>query len=222
MNKYIKKISLFISFPLIFISCSRVDLLSNSYATSISLLTDYFDGNVQIYNRELIESIPYASSLIAFDNRSKSLIILETINRKESVWISSDNIRFKEIDGRINQTIGLPNDLYGIKRPALSFKEILDKKKVNYVSYYSFRKPKLNNLKVEVIAEVIGLQEVMILENQMELVLIKERINASQINWKKDNLYWIDPKTYFLWKSIQHLSPKLPPLKIEVTKKPAD
>ena len=63
--------------------------------------------------------------------------------------------------------------------------------------------------------------EVKILENEMELVLIKERIYASKINWKKDNLYWIDPKTYFSWKSIQHLSPKLPPLTIEVTKKPA-
>ena len=51
------------------------------------------------------------------------------------------------------------------------------------------------------------------------LQLIEERIYASDIAWKEINKYWLDDEN-FVWKSIQHISPKLPPIRLEITKKP--
>ena len=40
------------------------------------------------------------------------------------------------------------------------------------------------------------------------------------LGWKVKNRFWYDSEA-FIWKSEQHLSPKLPLIQIEVTKKPA-
>ena len=53
-------------------------------------------------------------------------------------------------------------------------------------------------------------QEVEILGRYKSLVLIEEKISNDYINWKKVNRYWVDPETFFVWKSIQFISPKLP------------
>ena len=45
-------------------------------------------------------------------------------------------------------------------------------------------------------------------------------ISNKQIRWEKKNLFWIDPSDHFVWKSIQHISPKLPPFILQVTKRP--
>ena len=41
------------------------------------------------------------------------------------------------------------------------------------------------------------------------------------IRWKSKDHYWISPEDGFVWKSIQNIAPNLPPILIEVTKKPA-
>ena len=203
-------------------NCSRADLMSSSYMTTFDLIYEYFDPGDDLYTAELVKNIPYASSLISFNGKNKSLIILEEIRKNEKFWISRDKVRFKENNGRIVQTIGLPNDLYDISRPTVTFKEILNRKKLNYVSYYSFRKPQLNNLKVFITSQVTGIEQVDILGVERNLTLIQEQIFAPRINWKEENKYWIDTETDINWKSLQHISPKLPPIEIELTKKPAN
>ncbi len=51
--------------------------------------------------------------------------------------------------------------------------------------------------------------------------MIDENLFSERINWKASNKYWVDPETNFIWKSVQSISPKLPPLEIMITKKPA-
>ena len=54
----------------------------------------------------------------------------------------------------------------------------------------------------------------------MTLSLIEEDLKNEYLGWSVTNKYWLDDEGY-VWKSIQHISPKLPPFIIEVTKKPA-
>jgi len=171
---------------------------------------------------EVIESIPYASSLINFKKSPKSLIILQSKQKDTYTWVSSDNRHFLTKDGRVVGTMGLPNDLYKINRPNISFKEMLNKVGLmNYVAYYSFKKPSLNNLRVEISVKVIGNEKINIFREEKDLILVEERLFSKKINWKRTNRFWIDPKTYFVWKSEQNISPKLPMLTVEITKKPA-
>ena len=90
-----------------------------------------------------------------------------------------------------------------------------------YYAYYSFRKPHFNKLKVAIDSKVIGKERISILGRNQELILIEETFYAEAINWRGVNKYWVDPNNNFVWKSLQNISPKLPELQIQVTKKPA-
>jgi len=205
------------------ISCAQnPNLVSSSYLTIFSLVGDSLFEKENGISPEVIESIPYASSLINFKKSPKSLIILQSKQKDTYTWVSSDNRHFLTKDGRVVGTMGLPNDLYKINRPNISFKEMLNKVGLmNYVAYYSFKKPSLNNLRVEISVKVIGNEKINIFREEKDLILVEERLFSKKINWKRTNRFWIDPKTYFVWKSEQNISPKLPMLTVEITKKPA-
>ncbi len=202
-------------------SCSSRDLLSSTFFTSVSPLFELLQENKDFISRDLVNSIPYASALISFGTKQKSLVILGKKENSVNTWISADKIIFEEKNGIIIRTVGLPNDLFqklGPKR--YDYSEIIKKEQANSF-YYSFRKPTLNNLKVETLSRFVRKENVSILGHHKELLLIEETLLSKKINWKRTNQYWVDPKSFFVWKSIQHLSPRLPPLIIEVTKKPA-
>jgi len=206
---------------MVLVGCSSEPFLSKSYSTSFNLIFDLLQKQEIAYTSEQIENIPFASSIISFNGNKRSLIILESQNNKENTWVSSDFIRFKEFEGRIIQTIGLPNDLYSINRSDISFETILGKKNIDYIAYYSFKNPDFNNLKVNVNAKVKGVESVQLLNGNKNLTLIEESIYAEAVNWKAINRYWIDGNTNFVWKSVQSISPNIPPIELEVTKKPA-
>ena len=221
MNKSNKLNSLIILIIFVsFYGCSREGYLSSSYSTAITLLTNQYLDDKSLIDRELIESIPFASSIISFENKQQSLIILESFKGQENQWISADKIRFLEKKGRITRTIGLPNDLYSIERPDVDFNFLLNQDKYTYYAYYSFRKPDFNYLKVKINTEVIGKKKINILGVSRDVILIRERLFSKKINWSALNEYWIDPVSKFVWKSKQSISPKLPYLEIEITKKP--
>ena len=201
-------------------SCSNFDLSSSSTSLSNLLLMNISETSTSI-DKETIESIPYASSLISFGGSAKSLIILESISGNSHTWISSDKVRFIEEKGRITRSVGMPNDLYYIDRPAIDFDFLLKEVNFSYIAYYSFRAPVLNNLRVEINSNVIGLETINILGEDKKLILIEESIHSPTINWTAKNKYWLDPVSKYVWKSKQYLSPRLPYIEIEVTKKPA-
>ena len=47
------------------------------------------------------------------------------------------------------------------------------------------------------------------------------RCEAPQLKWSFQNTYWTDPQTGMVWKSIQHIHPKLDPIEIETLRPPA-
>lgn len=218
--KTLELIILFI-ISLLISGCNQSNYLSSSYSSTLNILSSQFSDQKSQINRDLIETLPYASSIISFGNNKKSLIILESATSSKNTWISADKIKLFEDNGRIIGSIGLPNDLYSIKSPALDFKMIIEKGHASYISYYSFRNPKLNNLRVEVKSILIGPELVNILGFKKELILIEESLYSPLINWSAKNKFWYDPENEFVWKSRQYLTPKLPFIDVEVTKKPA-
>ena len=59
-----------------------------------------------------------------------------------------------------------------------------------------------------------------LLTGNRELRMFEERIESGVLGWKVSNFYWIDDSN-FIWKSIQHISPLIPQIEIEITKKPS-
>ena len=122
---YVTKQILLMLFAINLVSCSPSQYISSSYSSAFSLLVNQFTEGQQVINRDLIESIPFASASIKFSDGVESLIILESTRKDKNLWISSDRIRFTESEGRVLRTIGLPNDLYAIDRPNIKFADLL-------------------------------------------------------------------------------------------------
>ena len=86
--------------------------------------------------------------------------------------------------------------------------------------YYSFDKPRLNNLEVEVSYELKSIEEVEIMDKKMNLRRLEETLENRYLGWKAKNIYWIDDDN-IIWQSEQTISPKLPKIFIQLTKKPS-
>lgn len=213
-----------ISLSLLLNSCSsNTSVISSSYLTAFNLLKDsLIQRNGTPIDYEEIQNIPYASLLFNFNKSQKSLLILESKQNNQSRWVSAGQKTITIEDGRIIETFGFPNDLLKIRRSDLSFREIIEGNDVlNTIAYYSFKKPDFYNLKVEVQTRNLGLKTIEISGKIRELYLIEETIVSKKINWSKRNRFWVDPQDYYVWRSEQDISPRLPRVFITVTKKPA-
>jgi len=214
------KVSLCILISLSLYSCAAID--SNNVApgykeafTSIKQLIVGVDNSI---DPELIKNIPYASMLVKIGKGPWALMILEKATEEGDLWVSADGVYFLIDNGRIIQTHGLNNNLKEKLSSSITWndKVIFDNE---YVSYHSYSQPTLNNLKV--LSGFLDKEEVKVdlIFGPKKLRLIEEVIYSSEIGWNEKNLYWVD-KSNFVWKSSQSISPRLPTIHFEVTKKP--
>ena len=191
-----------------------------AYESIKNALFGYPELNI---TREIVENIPYASALLKIGKGTQGLVILERVENNNYAWVSKDNVYIVTRDGRIVRSLGLLNNLTKITSINQSFKDLITKPNpvTEHYSYYSFEDPLLLNLKVSVSITNKGFQEIEILGKRMKLILIEESITSELIGWKEKNKFWVDPEDYFVWKSIQNISPKLPVFNVQVTKRPA-
>ena len=126
------------------------------------------------------------------------------------------NIQLKETSENIT--------LRDLIKGNISFKEIINLKKDKY--YYSTRaislaNPVVRGLNVQVYTKKEANEVIEILDRKYEVILIKEIVENKKIAWKHENLYWVDPETGFVWKSLQQIAPNVPPISLEITKAPS-
>ena len=147
-------------------------------------------------------------------------MILQRVNGDEYTWVSADEVYLVIKNGKIIKTQGLPNNLFENLTSFAGWNDvdILDKKE-KFISYYSFKDPELNNLEVFSQYSNRGKTELQLTFVKKQLLLLNERISAESIGWEKINSYWLDDQKC-VWRSVQHISPRLPPIYYEVTKKP--
>ena len=223
-NKLIFSLLIFLQF--VFSSCASINMerISPSFNSAFDAIKGALIGYPDpVFTGEIINSIPYASAMLKIGKGSNGLIILESVSNTKYTWVSQDKVFIVIQDGRIIETEGLFNNLTNLTRPDLSFEDFVGGSpnvSTNYFFYYSYDKPFLLDLRVSATLVNKGYQKVEILGQTRNLLLLEETISNKQIRWEKKNLFWIDPSDHFVWKSIQHISPKLPPFILQVTKRP--
>ena len=190
-----------------------------AYESIKNALFGYPELNI---TREVVENIPYASALLKIGKGTQGLVILASVENSDYLWVSKDEVYIVTKDGRIERSLGLLNNLTKITSIDQSFKDLLTKTNPvsEYYSYYSFKDPLLLNLKVSISIVNKGIQEIEILGEKKNLILIEESISSELIGWKEKNKFWVDPNDYFVWMSIQNISPKLPKFTFQITKRP--
>ena len=78
-----------------------------AYTAIKNALVGYEDS---ILSQELIDNIPYASSVLTIGKGPEGLIILESINGLNNIWVRADGVYLTIQNGRIVQTSGLINN----------------------------------------------------------------------------------------------------------------
>lgn len=202
------------------ISCSYLNNIAPGYSAAIETIVLFYKGHENKITKEIVDSIPYSSALLRIGNGPFGLIILESKSSNIETWVSADNVYLKIEEGKIIETAGLTNNLTNYVRNDFELFNLDDTQDRNFISYYSYDEPELNNLEVKSKLLFIGEEEVDLLIGKRKLFLFHESIFNEYLNWHAKNKYWVD-KEGFVWKSQQHLSTKLPPIEIEITKKPA-
>ena len=173
-------------------------------------------------NQALVDEIPYASLRMKIGKGPAGLLILESIDQDGYTWVSADNIYITTRGGRIIRAEGLNNNLIDFVSSEPSFKELIDGDYIkSQFRMISLDNPSVFNMKLKVSYKRVGFEEVIILDKKRELILIEETIENSYIRWKYNNKYWVDKNTGYVWQSIQEIAPNIPPIFIQITKKPS-
>ena len=167
----------------------------------------------------MINTIPYASSLLRIGNGPFGLLILEKKEGEVETWVSADGVLLQIERGRIIKTSGLQHNLIDFIMPdeLMNFSK---SEEIFITSYLSFDNPQLSNLPVQSSFQDKGFRMVKLMNGKKNLKLVEEEIINIQLGWKVLNRYWLD-ENGFIWKSDQFISPRLPKFEIEVTKKPS-
>lgn len=205
-------------------SCTHIDFnrVAPGYSEAVSTLKGAIFGyKNELITKELVNKIPYASSILTIGKGSPGLVILESKDEDKEIWVSSDGIYIVIDKGRIIKTKGLFNNITDLRFIDIDVKKLsIEKTTENLIYYYSYDIPQLIDMKVEVQRKYKGLEKVDLLKGESQLHLIEEDIKNNFIGWNITNKYWMDDNSY-VWKSEQYISPKLPKFILEVTKKPA-
>ena len=173
-----------------------------------------------LITEDLIKEIPFASQTLKIGKGPKGLMILESKNLSQKTWVSADAVYIIEENGKIVQTSGLTNNVKDLSY-SVDFSELLDVDTESIFTYYkSFADPELQNLKLQARFYRYERKLTSLISQQIYLTLIEEHVTSSELGWKVINKYWVDDDS-FIWKTEQTISPKLPKMYIEVTKKPS-
>jgi len=193
---------------------------SKAYKAISSLISGYEDYPI---TRELVDQIPYASLRMKIGKGPAGLLILESKKGDEYTWVSADNVYIVTKWGRIIRAQGLINNLTDTYSAEPSFKEILQSSDLTGENfrYITLDNPQAFDIRVKVSYRKIGPEGVSILDRTRQLTLIEENIENAYIKWRHTNKYWVDQETGFVMQSFQVIAPNLPPILIQVTKKPS-
>lgn len=220
------KIFLLLLSLIVLSSCSMIpQQIGGKWRAAYDGISTYFLGYPDYpITREMIDEIPYASLRMKIGNGPAGILILQEINNDLLTWISADDVIFSIRRGRIVETHGLLNDLTNL---SISIKdeeeEMLEENAENnrFVRILSLSEPEIKSLKINVEKKNLGNRNINILGKEHTTVLIEETVSNNYIKWNFKNYYWIEQETGFVWQSIQQIAPNLPPIKIEILKKPA-
>lgn len=177
------------------------------------------------FTREDIARIPYASIAVRFNEYAQALLILGRYDGDDLHWISTQREVIVTRRGRLVKTYGLPDDL---KETRFISDDPVGKPMTATASATACtRMIDLEPRHIEGIVirsrfESAGRETLTILDTPLPTDVRIELNVAPDLDWSFKNQFWVDARSGYVWKSLQYLSPRLPPLEIVVYKPAAN
>lgn len=198
-------------------------LLNACNQTTLNAPQSFFKNNLKAQiTRESITKLPYASLAAKIHSKTPSLIILGQVLNDQLFWYSSEKEVLVTRYGQITRTYGLKHNLWGLR---VNHEDIFKTglhtlKEPRQITFeIDLNRKAKQNLSAIATYSIVKPETITIYEMTYDTLKISEKVHVKDINWHYENFYWIDSKTGFIWKSIQHIHPKLDPIHIDVLKR---
>jgi hypothetical protein len=173
--------------------------------------------------RDQAAAIPYASLGYRLNDGPQTILVLATDTNGEELWTSSAHVVLLTQDGRVKRTAGFARNLGGLtptRGPSLPApSSALDAPSTNNFSA-DFPDTGLYAVPVACRMTRKGTETIDILGQPMVTVRVDEECESAKPSWRFHNDYWLDPKSGFVWRSLQHIHPHGDTLEVEIFRPP--
>ena len=192
-------------------SCAGLPSLDYLSAAQNSLA--YISGkNNYAITRELYEQQEYSFIKVRIGRFEPLIMVLAYVDNGDYEWVGADNSKIYTYKGKIIELNGFENDIK-IQFPHSKIKNFLTKSNTSYaVDFYSPVLFSLDvNTQINIDQKIVLIER---LDQKDSFLRVQEVMDASLINWTKENEYLYDSDKR-LFKTVQYVHPRLPAIEIE-------
>ena len=173
--------------------------------------------------RQEAAAVPYATIGYRLNGGPENLLILATDTNGDLLWTGSSHVVLVTRDGRLLRTVGLPDNIASVT-PSLS-RDLTPPGQVLKSAFTSIRSadfPDESRYSVSISCKTVsmGRAAITILGKALDTVRADEACESSTLGSTFRDSYWVDTQSGFVWRSIQHLTPKGETLETEVLRPP--
>ena len=195
--------------------------LGGGDAASIgAMIKNMWSGSANKVALEEAAAVPYASMGIRLGGGPETMLILAGDTGGQRLWTSAVGIAITTSDdGRIVRTAGFAHNLEGYARG----RDSLGEGGVRSLRWQAdFPDLKLYSVSIACRDRPAGDETIIILGKDIHTRRIDESCSTegSGLDWSFKNRYWLDPSSGLVWRSIQHVHPRLDAIETETLRPP--
>lgn len=181
-----------------------------------------FDSNNKAITLEQASAISYATLGIRVGGGPEQIVVLAGNEQSTLLWTSAARIALETWNGRIVRSSGFAFNLSGTMFRGNDPLATIGSSGGSANSSRYVDLPELNVYSVALDCEMTaaGAESTTILGQSIPTIRVNEHCHSAKLDWDFDNVFWVGQSSGFVWKSRQFISPKLPPLDIEVLRPP--
>lgn len=180
-------------------------LLNQSGHSYLALLKD------NELSKEQAEKLPYATLQVSLDDEHTILMPLGYLERGQQQWFSTDLFSFTTQHGRVIQIYNTDEEISSIERidfyKGIYLQLMKPRQSFQLIVAMDFLTQNRFGVKGFLTVQVKGIEERVLWGKPVSLLKIEEKVFIPSMNFQFTNQYWKDPKTNFIWESIQKWGP---------------
>lgn len=160
-------------------------------------------------------AVPYASIGVRVGDGPQQMFVLASNSGENNLWLEGQHAAVVTRDGRIVRSSGLGHDLSGyvVREPSTH----LDRTRTTTLTWSAdFADMSVFSAPITCEDKPVGPDQITILGKTINTIRVDEACNSPALDWKFTNIYWLDPQTATVWRSLQHVHPKLDVVELSV------
>lgn len=175
---------------------------------------------------EQIDALPYAQLGVRQGDGARGILVLSQAADEEQNWVSADRSLIVTRGNRVVRTRGLTSDLRSTERfgpdlwdryePATGVADAGD-----FLRLIKLVPGDTSAVMVRSRFVVEGAETIQLLGQSIDTLRVREDLDVDVWRWRAANHYWLSLQGKYAWRSRQYLSRDLPPLELELLKRPA-